>query len=265
MSSTMPCSSSGLCLCSTGVAHGASGKVAAGSISFRLTPGVPPPGGDAEFHRCPALSPRHLGHADGTYTSRRLLRQKPNPLRVVPLNLPVALVSPACLTEYLDDNRRPATQDAMWIQILLGRARQAPRFLVTARLAYTGGEMRLTTNLAAIGGSGWPLDIGRRLSAFCSSSPFPWFRGAAHRVDALWPFAAHRDSPPPVPAPYRKFVWTVLSGGLAIGHLLSAAAMAITIIGFHWRWQPQTDPVSLMPLVADRPVESANQFAPAAA
>jgi uncharacterized membrane protein YccF (DUF307 family) len=54
---------------------------------------------------------------------------------------------------------------------------------------------------------------------------------------------------------------------LAIGHLLSAAAMAITIIGIPLALANlKLIPVSLMPLGKQIvPVESANQFAPAAA
>jgi uncharacterized membrane protein YccF (DUF307 family) len=87
---------------------------------------------------------------------------------------------------------------------------------------------------------------------------------------ALWPFGRTIVDKPTAGTGVLvgNVVWILLFGWwLAIGHLLSAAAMAITIIGIPLALANlKLIPVSLMPLGKEIvPVGSANQFAPAAA
>jgi uncharacterized membrane protein YccF (DUF307 family) len=87
---------------------------------------------------------------------------------------------------------------------------------------------------------------------------------------ALWPFGRTIVDKPTAGtgAIIGNVVWIVLFGvWLAIGHLLSAAAMAVTIIGIPLALANlKLIPVSLMPLGKEIiPAGSANQFAPAAA
>jgi uncharacterized membrane protein YccF (DUF307 family) len=87
---------------------------------------------------------------------------------------------------------------------------------------------------------------------------------------ALWPFGRTIVDKPTAGAGVLigNVVWIVLFGvWLAIGHLLSAAAMAVTIIGIPLAVANlKLIPVSLMPLGKQIvPVGSANQLAPAAA
>jgi uncharacterized membrane protein YccF (DUF307 family) len=87
---------------------------------------------------------------------------------------------------------------------------------------------------------------------------------------ALWPFGRTIVDKPSAGtgAIIGNVVWIVLFGvWLAIGHLLSAAAMAITIIGIPLALANlKLIPVSLMPLGKEIvPAGSANQFTPAAA
>src|SRR5271163_1536924 len=141
MSSTMPCSSSGLCLCSTGVAsRRVLVRLGGGSTSVTLNGGGPRrPAATPNSTRCPALSPSTpSGNADErTYTSSpSSCDRKPNPLSAsYHLTLPVG-TGLTCLSDgipRMDNTRRvPPTQDAMWIQILLGSLpAKHPGFLVT--------------------------------------------------------------------------------------------------------------------------------------
>jgi uncharacterized membrane protein YccF (DUF307 family) len=87
---------------------------------------------------------------------------------------------------------------------------------------------------------------------------------------ALWPFGRTIVDKPTAGtgAIIGNVVWIVLFGvWLAIGHLLSAAAMAVTIIGIPLALANlKLIPVSLMPLGKEIiPAGSANQLAPAAA
>lgn len=86
---------------------------------------------------------------------------------------------------------------------------------------------------------------------------------------ALWPFGRTIvDKPGPRPgALIGNIIWVILFGvWLAIGHIVSAAALAITIIGIPLALADlKMIPVSLMPLGKDIvPVDSANTPAGAA-
>src|ERR1700751_5600753 len=94
MSSTMPCNSSGLCLCSAGASRRVLERVGGGSISLRLNAcGPRRPEATPNSTRCPALSPSTpAGNADErTYTSSpSSCDRKPNPLSAsYHLTLPV--------------------------------------------------------------------------------------------------------------------------------------------------------------------------------
>jgi uncharacterized membrane protein YccF (DUF307 family) len=134
--------------------------------------------------------------------------------------------------------------------------------------------MRLILNIIWLLFGGLWMAIGYLAAALISfllivTIPFGF---AALRIAsyALWPFGRTIVDKPTAGtgALIGNVVWTVLFGvWLAIGHLLSAAAMAITIIGIPLALANlKLIPVSLMPLGKQIvPVESANQFAPAAA
>jgi uncharacterized membrane protein YccF (DUF307 family) len=134
--------------------------------------------------------------------------------------------------------------------------------------------MRLILNIIWLLFGGLWMAIGYLAAALISfllivTIPFGF---AALRIAsyALWPFGRTIIDKPTAGtgALIGNVVWIVLFGmWLAIGHLLSAAAMAITIIGIPLALANlKLIPVSLMPLGKQIvPVESANQFAPAAA
>jgi uncharacterized membrane protein YccF (DUF307 family) len=134
--------------------------------------------------------------------------------------------------------------------------------------------MRLILNIIWLLFGGLWMAIGYLAAALISflliiTIPFGF---AALRIAsyALWPFGRTIVDKPTAGtgALIGNVVWIVLFGvWLAIGHLLSAAAMAITIIGIPLALANlKLIPVSLMPLGKQIvPVESANQFAPAAA
>src|ERR1700761_9121509 len=168
MSSTMPCSSSGLCLCSAGtVSRRVLVRLGGGSISLRLRacgPRRPEAIPNSTFW--PALSPSTpAGSADErTYTSSpSSCDRKPNPLSAsYHLTLPVG-TGLTCLSDgipRMDNTRRvPPTQDAMWIQILLGwlsaKHPRFPGYSLGWRYHWRRNAPDLEHNLAAI----WrPLD-----------------------------------------------------------------------------------------------------------
>jgi uncharacterized membrane protein YccF (DUF307 family) len=134
--------------------------------------------------------------------------------------------------------------------------------------------MRLILNIIWLLFGGLWMAIGYLAAALISfllivTIPFGF---AALRIAsyALWPFGRTIVDKPTAGAGVLigNVVWIVLFGvWLAIGHLLSAAAMAVTIIGIPLAVANlKLIPVSLMPLGKQIvPVGSANQLAPAAA
>jgi len=134
--------------------------------------------------------------------------------------------------------------------------------------------MRLILNIIWLLFGGLWMAIGYLAAALISfllivTIPFGF---AALRIASytLWPFGRTIVDKPTAGtgALIGNVVWIVLFGvWLAIGHLLSAAAMAITIIGIPLALANlKLIPVSLMPLGKQIvPVESANQFGRAAA
>jgi uncharacterized membrane protein YccF (DUF307 family) len=134
--------------------------------------------------------------------------------------------------------------------------------------------MRLILNIIWLLFGGLWMAIGYLAAALISflliiTIPFGF---AALRIAsyALWPFGRTIVDKPTAGTGILvgNVVWILLFGWwLAIGHLLSAAAMAITIIGIPLALANlKLIPVSLMPLGKEIvPVGSANQFAPAAA
>jgi uncharacterized membrane protein YccF (DUF307 family) len=134
--------------------------------------------------------------------------------------------------------------------------------------------MRLILNIIWLLFGGLWMAIGYLAAALISflliiTIPFGF---AALRIAsyALWPFGRTIVDKPTAGTGVLvgNVVWILLFGWwLAIGHLLSAAAMAITIIGIPLALANlKLIPVSLMPLGKEIvPVGSANQFAPAAA
>jgi uncharacterized membrane protein YccF (DUF307 family) len=133
--------------------------------------------------------------------------------------------------------------------------------------------MRLILNIIWLLFGGLWMAIGYLAAALISflliiTIPFGF---AALRIAAyaLWPFGRTIVDKPTAGTGVLvgNVVWILLFGWwLAIGHLLSAAAMAITIIGIPLALANlKLIPVSLMPLGKEIvPVGSANQFAPAA-
>jgi uncharacterized membrane protein YccF (DUF307 family) len=134
--------------------------------------------------------------------------------------------------------------------------------------------MRLILNIIWLLFGGLWMAIGYLAAALISflliiTIPFGF---AALRIAsyALWPFGRTIVDKPTAGTGVLvgNVVWILLFGWwLAIGHLLSAAAMAITIIGIPLALANlKLIPVSLMPLGKEIvSVGSANQFAPAAA
>jgi uncharacterized membrane protein YccF (DUF307 family) len=134
--------------------------------------------------------------------------------------------------------------------------------------------MRLILNIIWLLFGGLWMGVGYLAAALISflliiTIPFGF---AALRIAsyALWPFGRTIVDKPTggTGVLVGNVVWILLFGWwLAIGHLLSAAAMAITIIGIPLALANlKLIPVSLMPLGKEIvPVGSANQFAPAAA
>jgi uncharacterized membrane protein YccF (DUF307 family) len=134
--------------------------------------------------------------------------------------------------------------------------------------------MRLILNIIWLLFGGLWMAIGYLAAALISflliiTIPFGF---AALRIAsyALWPFGRTIVDKPTAGTGVLvgNVVWILLFGWwLAIGHLLSAAAMAITIIGIPLALANlKLIPVSLMPLGKEIvPVGSANQFATAAA
>jgi uncharacterized membrane protein YccF (DUF307 family) len=134
--------------------------------------------------------------------------------------------------------------------------------------------MRLILNIIWLLFGGLWMAIGYLAAALISfllivTIPFGF---AALRIAsyALWPFGRTIVDKPTAGTGVLigNVVWIVLFGvWLAIGHLLSAAAMAVTIIGIPLAVANlKLIPVSLMPLGKQIvPVGSANQLAPAAA
>jgi uncharacterized membrane protein YccF (DUF307 family) len=134
--------------------------------------------------------------------------------------------------------------------------------------------MRLILNIIWLLFGGLWMAIGYLAAALISflliiTIPFGF---AALRIAsyALWPFGRTIVDKPTAGTGVLvgNVVWILLFGWwLAIGHLLSAAAMAITIIGIPLALANlKLIPVSLMPLGKEIvPVGSANHFAPAAA
>jgi uncharacterized membrane protein YccF (DUF307 family) len=134
--------------------------------------------------------------------------------------------------------------------------------------------MRLILNIIWLLFGGLWMAIGYLAAALISflliiTIPFGF---AALRIAsyALWPFGRTIVDKPTAGTGVLvgNVVWILLFGWwLAIGHLLSAAAMAITIIGIPLALANlKLIPVSLMPLGKEIvPVGSANQFTPAAA
>jgi uncharacterized membrane protein YccF (DUF307 family) len=133
--------------------------------------------------------------------------------------------------------------------------------------------MRLILNIIWLLFGGLWMGVGYLAAALISflliiTIPFGF---AALRIAsyALWPFGRTIVDKPTAGTGVLvgNVVWILLFGWwLAIGHLLSAAAMAITIIGIPLALANlKLIPVSLMPLGKEIvPVGSANQFAPAA-
>src|ERR1700741_4956845 len=129
--------------------------------------------------------------------------------------------------------------------------------------------MRLILNIVWLVFGGLWMAVGSLLAAMLSfllivTIPFGF---ASLRIAsyALWPFGRTIvDKPGPRPgALIGNIIWIVLCGiWLAIGHLISAVAMAITIIGIPLALANlKLIPVSLMPLGKEIvPVDSPAQF-----
>jgi uncharacterized membrane protein YccF (DUF307 family) len=146
----------------------------------------------------------------------------------------------------------------MRIQILLGwLPGEHPRFLVTRYAgSTTGGDMRLVLNIIWLVFGGLWMAVGYLAAALISflliiTIPFGF---ASLRIAsyALWPFGRTIVDKPTAGTgtAIGNVIWVLLFGiWLAIGHLVSAAAMAVTIIGILLALANlKLIPVSLMPL-----------------
>src|SRR6478752_89760 len=162
----------------------------------------------------------------------------------------------------------PPEQDALHGDPTRTSSGPASAFLAYAGRT-TGGSMRLVLNVIWLIFGGLWLALGYLLAALISfvliiTIPFGF---AALRIAAyaLWPFGRTVvDKPGAQPAALvGNVIWVILFGiWLAIGHVLTAVAMAVTIIGIPLAIANlKLIPVSLMPL-GKQIVRSNTPFAP---